>query len=237
MQLSKVNTFQVPVLNEELQTMSSKEIAELTGKQHGHVVRDIRNMLDDLQKEDPKLEYPKEDKDNRGYTSCFHLNKELSITLVAGYNTSMRLAIVRRWQELEAKEKQNVLMLPNFTDPAEAAMAWALQYKEKQIALQQLEVAKPKAEFVDKYVERGSLKILTDVAKELGVSGKTLGKWLREEGWAWKDTTKLRWTQEFIDKGYGETKHFTSPGGFDGSQAYVTAAGDLFIKQNFKQSK
>ena len=122
-------------------------------------------------------------------------------------------------------------------DPAEAAMAWALQYKEKQIALQQLEVAKPKAEFVDKYVERGSLKILTDVAKELGVSGKTLGKWLREEGWAWKDTTKLRWTQEFIDKGYGETKHFTSPGGFDGSQAYVTAAGDLFIKQNFKQSK
>ena len=237
MQLSTVNTFQVPVLNEELQTMSSKEIAELTGKQHGHVVRDIRNMLDDLQKEDPKLEYPKEDKDNRGYTSCFHLNKELSITLVAGYNTSMRLAIVRRWQELEAKEKQNVLMLPNFTDPAEAAMAWALQYKEKQIALQQLEVAKPKAEFVDKYVERGSLKILTDVAKELGVSGKTLGKWLREEGWAWKDTTKLRWTQEFIDKGYGETKHFTSPGGFDGSQAYVTAAGDLFIKQNFKQSK
>lgn len=237
MQLSKVNTFQVPVLNEELQTMSSKEIAELTGKQHSHVVRDIRNMLDDLQKDDPEMDYPKEDKDNRGYTSCFHLNKELSITLVAGYNTSMRLAIVRRWQELEAKEKQNVLMLPNFTDPAEAAMAWALQYKEKQIALQQLEVAKPKAEFVDKYVERGSLKILTDVAKELGVSGKTLGKWLREEGWAWKDTTKLRWTQEFIDKGYGETKHFTSPGGFDGSQAYVTAAGDLFIKQNFKQSK
>lgn len=237
MQLSKVSTFQVPVLNEELQTMSSKEIAELTGKQHSHVVRDIRNMLDDLQKDDPEMDYPKEDKDNRGYTSCFHLNKELSITLVAGYNTSMRLAIVRRWQELEAKQKQNVLMLPNFTDPAEAAMAWALQYKEKQIALQQLEVAKPKAEFVDKYVERGSLKILTDVAKELGVSGKTLGKWLREEGWAWKDTTKLRWTQEFIDKGYGETKHFTSPGGFDGSQAYVTAAGDLFIKQNFKQSK
>lgn len=237
MQLSKVSTFQVPVLNEELQTMSSKEIAELTGKQHSHVVRDIRNMLDDLQKDDPEMDYPKEDKDNRGYTSCFHLNKELSITLVAGYNTSMRLAIVRRWQELEAIQKQNVLMLPNFTDPAEAAMAWALQYKEKQIALQQLEVAKPKVEFVDKYVERGSLKTLTDVAKELGVSGKTLGKWLREEGWAWKDTTKLRWTQEFIDKGYGETKHFTSPGGFDGSRAYVTAAGDLFIKQNFKQSK
>ena len=237
MQLQVVNQVANLSLNDEVQTMSSKEIAELTGKMHKNVLRDIRNMLDDLNASGSVLSQPKEDLDSKGKTACFHLDKELSLTLVAGYNTSMRLAIVRRWQELEAKEKQNVLVLPNFTDPAEAAMAWALQYKEKQIALQQLEVAKPKAEFVDKYVERGSLKILTDVAKELGVSGKTLGKWLREKGWAWKDTTKLRWTQEFIDKGYGETKHFTSPGGFDGSQAYVTAAGDLFIKQNFKQSK
>ena len=236
MQLQVVNRVTNLSLNDEVQTMSSKEIAELTGKQHKHVVRDIRNMLDDLQKDDPELGHPKEEKDNRGYTSCFHLNKELSITLVAGYNTSMRLAIVRRWQELEAKEKQNVLVLPNFTDPAEAAMAWALQYKEKQIALQQLEVAKPKVEFVDKYVERGSLKTLTDVAKELGVSGKVLGKWLRAEGWAWKRTDKLVWVQEFTDKGYGETKHFTSPGGFDGSSSFITAAGDLFIKQNFNQA-
>lgn len=236
MQLSALNQVSKLAASDQVQTMSSKEIAELTGKQHNHVVRDIRNMLDDLQKDDPELVHPEEEKDNRGYTSCFHLNKELSITLVAGYNTSMRLTIVRRWQELEAKENQNMIVLPDFTDPAEAAMAWALQYKEKQIALQQLEVAKPKVEFVDKYVERGSLKTLTDVAKELGVSGKVLGKWLRAEGWAWKRTDKLVWMQEFTEKGYGETKHFTSPGGFDGSSSFITAAGDLFIKQNFNQA-
>ena len=236
MQLSALNQVSKLAASDQVQTMSSKEIAELTGKMHKNVIRDVRNMLDELQDDGSVLSRVLEEKDGKGNTVCFKLNKELSITLVAGYSASMRLAIVRRWQELEVKEKQNILMLPNFTDPAEAAMAWALQYKEKQIALQQLEVAKPKVEFVDKYVERGSLKTLTDVAKELGVSGKVLGKWLRAEGWAWKRTDKLVWVQEFTDKGYGETKHFTSPGGFDGSSSFITAAGDLFIKQNFNQA-
>lgn len=118
--------------------------------------------------------------------------------------------------------------------PAEAAIAWATEYKAKQIAMQQLEAAKPKVEYVDKYVERNNLKSITDVAKEMGISSKTLGVWLRENGHAWANKVPVRWTQPFIDKGYGEMKQCTTSGGFDGTQAMFTAAGDVFVKQEYK---
>lgn len=172
------------ITNTNTQTMSSREIAELTGKRHPDVKRDIVNMLEQVEEDVSSFAHTYTDSQNRQQTE-FKLNKELTLTLVAGYNVKLRLAIVQRWQELEEKERSNSLVLPNFTDPAEAAIAWATEYKAKQLAMQQLEVAKPKVEYVDKYVERNNLKSITDVAKEMGISSKTLGAWLRENGHAW----------------------------------------------------
>ena len=96
------------LVNTSTQTMSSKEIAELTGKRHDHVLRDIRNMVQEL--DSPKLgdEQYQEVKDNRGYTAEILLDKELSITLVSGYSVVMRNKIVRRWLELESKVNQQI---------------------------------------------------------------------------------------------------------------------------------
>jgi len=38
-------------LNQNNLTMTSREIADLTGKQHSNVMRDIRNLLDTLSME------------------------------------------------------------------------------------------------------------------------------------------------------------------------------------------
>ncbi len=86
-------------------TMSSREIAELTGKEPSHVNRDIRAMLDALA-DDPELDHVREEKDARGYTAAFHLGRELTYTLLAGYSIALRRRVVARWQELEAQQAQ-----------------------------------------------------------------------------------------------------------------------------------
>ena len=83
-------------------TMSSREIAELTFKEHFHVKRDILSMLKDLGIDSSSFGCTYLDSQNRQQTE-FKLNKELTLTLVAGYNVKLRLAIIKRWQELEAK--------------------------------------------------------------------------------------------------------------------------------------
>lgn len=82
--------------------MSSREIAELTGKEHKHVLHDIRKMLDDLGHH--SAEFSAQYKDSTGRAlPMFSLPKDLTLTLVSGYDVQMRHKIVTRWLELEGK--------------------------------------------------------------------------------------------------------------------------------------
>ncbi len=88
------------------QTMTSREIAELTGKQHRNVLADIRKMLVEIQSTEILADY----KDSKGRTyQQIILDKEQTLILVSGYNIKMRAAIVRRWQFLEEKEQRGLL--------------------------------------------------------------------------------------------------------------------------------
>lgn len=83
-------------------TMSSLEIAELTGKEHKNVLRDIGNMLDELgQLKSERTSYYFDVQNKQ--RPCYNLDEELSLTLVSGYNIKMRHAIIKRWKELESQ--------------------------------------------------------------------------------------------------------------------------------------
>ncbi|WP_280192129.1 phage antirepressor KilAC domain-containing protein [Delftia sp. PS-11] len=158
-------------------TMSSREIAELTGKDLGHVNRDIRAMLDTLG-DDPELEHVREDKDGRGYTTAFHLGRELTYTLLAGYSMQLRRRVVARWQELEA---QAAPALPDFSNPVAAARAWADAKESEQRAAEALALAAPKVEYVDRYVAANGAKGFRQVAKLLEANEHEFRAWLQDE--------------------------------------------------------
>ncbi|WP_375276184.1 Rha family transcriptional regulator [Methylorubrum thiocyanatum] len=110
-------------------TMSSLEIADRTKKNHADVIRDIkvqlRRLLGDggLSKFADTYVHPQ----NGQTYQCFNLPKRESLILVSGYSVELRAAIIDRWAELEAQVAGPAL--PNFANPAEAARAWANEYK------------------------------------------------------------------------------------------------------------
>lgn len=90
-----------------VQTMTSREIADLTGKRHDNVIRDVKVMFDELGVDDAlKIEFLERINNLGGKVKDKHyvLNKEETLILVSGYSIKMRAAIIKRWQELEDKQ-------------------------------------------------------------------------------------------------------------------------------------
>lgn len=90
--------------------MSTKEIAGLTGKEHFHVMRDSRDMINELLQynDHPVLDDKQYQilKDGRGYNSEILLDKELTETLITGYSVLLRHKVIRRLHELEVLVKK-----------------------------------------------------------------------------------------------------------------------------------
>ncbi len=61
----------------EVRTMTSREIAELTGKQHKHVLEDVRKMLEDLDLSSADFAAQYKDSTNRTLP-CFNLPKRVT---------------------------------------------------------------------------------------------------------------------------------------------------------------
>lgn len=83
-------------------TMSTVDIAELTGIRHDNLLRDTRAMLDAVGVSALKFEGTYIDTQGK-QRPCFRLPRDLTLTLIAGYRADLRLKIVRRWIELEGR--------------------------------------------------------------------------------------------------------------------------------------
>lgn len=102
----------------DVKTMSSTEIATLTGKEKGHVHRDIKEQLlkglyeiDNPKMDDVEIKGISVVLDNRGYVSEYYLDKEHTLTLITGYDVKMRHSINKRWIELEGLQSEKTAQI------------------------------------------------------------------------------------------------------------------------------
>ncbi|KDN98932.1 phage antirepressor KilAC domain-containing protein [Pseudomonas donghuensis] len=209
-------------------TMSSREIADLTGKQHFHVKRDIERMLADLQEDPSNFGCTYLDGQNRSQTE-YLLDREHTECLLTGYSAIMRMAVIRRWRELEEGGARVIATLPDFSSPAAAARAWAEQYELQQAANQALAVAAPKVEFVDRYVDATGLKGFRQTAKLLRANEARFREFLLDKKIMYRMGGEWQAYQQHIDAGRFDIKTGTTDGGHAFNQTKFTPKGVTWV--------
>lgn len=119
-------------------TMSSREISELTEKRHDHVKRDIENMLSELKKDIPSFGGIYLDSMNREQVE-YHLDKELTETLITGYSIPLRHKVIRRLHDLEEQAARPMTQAEITAANANHLVAVERQQREQQVALERIE--------------------------------------------------------------------------------------------------
>lgn len=172
------------------QTMSTLEVAELTGKRHDNVMVDVRNMLFQLDKDGLTFQGTYRDSMNRE-KPCYHLPQRECLILVSGYSIPMRAKIVDRWQELERREQAPAIDL---NDPA-ALRGLLLTHTERVIELQgQIAAQAPKLEAYARIAEADGSLCIRDAAKALQVRPIDLTKHLIANAWIYKRVGSKEWS-------------------------------------------
>lgn len=94
------------LLNDKI---SSLEIAELTGRNHGHLLRDIRNMEESWERVVQSKFGFGYYLDNTGIQRpMYQLTKDECSFVAAKFNDEVRAKLVLRWHDLELKRNKSL---------------------------------------------------------------------------------------------------------------------------------
>ncbi|NAW99993.1 MULTISPECIES: phage antirepressor KilAC domain-containing protein [unclassified Vibrio] len=209
-------------------TMSSREIAELTKKDHKNVLRVIRSLIDGhvlvAQIEPLKFEY-------RGQLfDYYELGKRDSLIVVARLSPEFTAAVVDRWQELE---KSSQVSVP--ATFAEALQLAANQAKELEVKSEQLAIAAPKAEFADAVAGADKGVLIGQFAKAVGLGPIAIFRILRElKVFMSRGSSYNLPYQEFVERGYFTVKQGTYETNSEtriSHTAMITGKGEIWLRK------
>lgn len=192
-------------------TMSSREIAELTGKRHDNICRDIEILNENyvrlglLKIEDTPYTHPQNGQTYREY----RLTKLQTFDLMTGYNTELRIKVNRRWAELET-QALTTPALPTTYKEALQSLLIEVENNERlqeQNDLQRIELQKqaPKVAYYNEVLTSQSTYNANQIAKELGMSAESMNKLLHKLEVQYKQGGQWLLYRPHQNKGYTKT--------------------------------
>jgi anti-repressor protein len=220
---------------------TSLKVAEEFEKEHKNVLRDIENL--DCSQEFRQLNFA---------LSSYHSvqNKKLPMYimtedgfyfLVMGYSGSkagkFKEKFITAFNILKS-ELAKLIQLPNFSNPAEAARAWAEQYEQKQLAETKVKQLEPKASYADRVLTHDNQ--LVDIGQSAKLLKLPFGRnkffeRLRGDGIFFKNRNEPK--QEYIDSGYFEVRKDDIPRdnhpGFVVLKVLVTSRGLFWLSKKY----
>lgn len=136
--------------------------------------------------------------------------------------TSEVLPSLRKTGSYQMESVQPPVALPDFTNPAIAARAWAEQFEAKAQAQEQLAIAAPKAQALDRIAQADGEMCITNAAKTIGMPPRKLIAWMERHDWIYRRPGSKRHTayQARIKAGY-LTHKVTTVERADGSEKVV----------------
>ena len=198
-----------PISIYQEQTMTSLEIAELTGKQHKDVMKAIRNM-------EPawvKVQGRKFALLSRIYklpnggtkeVPCYQLTKTECLYIATKFNDEARARLVLRWQELESEKLR--VKSEKLRVKSEKRGVLLLGCSDEEILEEADDIIGEELQELNKYT--ANCYSPTDIGKVYGMDGRDLNSFLCDIG-------IIRWTHgqwmltpKYRNQGLTETKSF-----------------------------
>ena len=167
-----------------VQTMSSREIAELVESRHADVCRTIERLIEAQAIGGYAPTAYTHPQNGQTYHE-YHIGKRDSYVIVAQLSPTFTARLVDRWQELEV-QAQPIDPMKALNDPA-TMRGLLLSYSEKVIELEQVNAElTPKAEALDRIAKADGSLCITDAAKALQIRPKDLFAWLQRHHWIYR---------------------------------------------------
>ena len=233
------------------ETMTSLEIAEVTGRNHKDVMRSIREMEEAWVKVNGRKFALVEYKDAKGkMRPCYSLSKTECLYIATKFNDEARAKLILRWEELETKEVSLIKVPATFAEALRLAadQAEKLEAQEKMLEASSKEIVElsgtianmqPKVTYVDKILSSNETVTTTQIAQDYGQSAKSFNILLRNFGIQHKVGGQWILYAKYLPNGYvqSDTIPIEHKDGSSGSVMHTkwTQKGRLFLYEELKK--